>query len=104
MFRVKAGIPAAAMRAATVRASGAVRNVVTATVNPARFLDATDSLGTVEAGKLADLVLLDANPLADIRNAAKIRAVITDGRYLDRTALDLLLADARRAAGRLTLQ
>lgn len=71
----------------------------TATVNPARFLEATDSLGTVEAGKLADLVLLDADPLADIRNAAKIRAVITDGRYLDRTALDLLLADARRAAG-----
>jgi imidazolonepropionase-like amidohydrolase len=76
----------------------------TATVNPARFLEATDSLGTVEAGKLADLVLLDADPLADIRNAAKIRAVITNGRYLDRTALDLLLADARRAAGRLTLR
>ena len=70
----------------------------TATVNPARFLEATDSMGTVEEGKLADLVLLDGDPLADIRNTAKIRAVITNGRYLDRAALDLLLTHARRAA------
>ena len=69
-----------------------------ATLNPARFLAATDSLGTVEAGRLADLVLLDGDPLADIRNAAQIRAVIRDGRYLDRAALDRLLAEARRAA------
>lgn len=69
-----------------------------ATVNPARFLAATDSLGTVEPGKLADLVLLDADPLADIRNTARIRAVITNGRYLDRAALDAMLADAGRAA------
>jgi imidazolonepropionase-like amidohydrolase len=70
----------------------------TATVNPARFLEATDSMGTVEQGKLADLVLLDGDPLADIRNTAKIRAVITNGRYLDRAALDSLLTNARRAA------
>lgn len=69
-----------------------------ATLNPARFLGAADSLGTVAPRKLADLVLLDANPLADIRNTEKIRAVVTDGRYLDRARLDALLVEAARAA------
>ena len=53
-----------------------------------------DRLGTVENGKLADLVLLDANLLDDISNTQRIRAVVLNGRYLDRTALDKLLADA----------
>jgi imidazolonepropionase-like amidohydrolase len=65
----------------------------TATYNPAMFLDILDRLGTVEKGKLADLVLLDANPLDDISNTQKIRAVVLNGRYLDRTTLDKLLAD-----------
>jgi imidazolonepropionase-like amidohydrolase len=65
-----------------------------ATLNPAKFLGVEDSLGTVEMGKIADLVLLDENPLEDIRNTQKIRAVILNGKYLDRTALDKLLADA----------
>jgi hypothetical protein len=69
-----------------------------ATLNPARFLRATDSLGTVEQGKVADLVILDANPLEDIRNTTKIRAVIVNGRYVDRAPLDTLLAAAERAA------
>jgi len=70
----------------------------TATLNPARFLGATDSLGTIAPGKLADLVLLDADPLADIHNTTRIRAVVTDGRLFDRDALDGLLAGAERAA------
>lgn len=70
----------------------------TATLNPARFLGATDSLGTVASGKLADLVLLDGDPLADIANTRRIRAVVHDGRFLDRSALDALLATAERAA------
>jgi imidazolonepropionase-like amidohydrolase len=70
----------------------------TATINPARFLGVTDSLGTVETGKVADLVLLDANPLQDIANTKRIRAVIQGGRFLDRRALDRLLAHAKALA------
>jgi hypothetical protein len=69
-----------------------------ATLGPAEFLAGTDSLGTVEAGKLADLVLLDANPLTDISNTQRISAVVLNGRYLDRDALDAMLADAEAAA------
>jgi imidazolonepropionase-like amidohydrolase len=69
-----------------------------ATLRPARFMGRADSLGAVAAGRLADLVILDANPLDDIRNTQKIRGVMLNGRYLDRAALDALLADAERAA------
>lgn len=65
----------------------------TATLNPARYLQATDSLGTVAQGKLVDLVLLDANPLEDIANVARIRAVVLNGRLFDRSALDTLLKE-----------
>jgi adenine deaminase len=70
----------------------------TATLEPARYLGATDSLGTVAAGKLADLVLLDANPLADIHNTTKIRGVVANGRFFDRAALDALLKEVERVA------
>jgi cytosine/adenosine deaminase-related metal-dependent hydrolase len=72
-----------------------------ATLGPARYLGAADTLGRVAPGCAADLVLLDGDPLADIRNTARIRAVVLRGRLLDRAALDRLLDGARRtAAGR----
>jgi hypothetical protein len=64
----------------------------TATYNPAMFLGLLDSLGTVEAGKLAELVLLDANPLDDIANTRKINMVFTGGRLYRRPALDSMLS------------
>jgi imidazolonepropionase-like amidohydrolase len=70
----------------------------TATRNPAEFMDRLADLGTVERGKLADLVLLDANPLDDIANTRRIRAVVLAGRYLDRAALDRLLQGVEKAA------
>jgi hypothetical protein len=69
-----------------------------ATLNPAIFMNATDSLGTVEKGKRADLVLLDANPLDDIHNTQKINAVVLNGRLYDRAALDALMADEQKRA------
>jgi hypothetical protein len=70
----------------------------TATVNPARFMGRLADLGTVERGKLADLVLLDANPLEDIANTRKIHGVVLAGRYFDRTDLDHMLAGVAAAA------
>jgi hypothetical protein len=72
----------------------------TATLNPAKLLHATDSLGTVTQGKLADLVLLDADPLADITNLTMVRAVVANGRYFDRAALDQLLTEVQAKARR----
>jgi imidazolonepropionase-like amidohydrolase len=68
-----------------------------ATLNPAAFRNAADS-GAVETGKRADLVLLDGNPLESIGNIRKIRAVVLNGRFYDRAALDGLLAAALRRA------
>jgi hypothetical protein len=69
-----------------------------ATINPARYFDRLNELGTVQPGKMADLVLLEANPLQDIHNTKKIHAVIANGRFYDRAALDQLLQNAERAA------
>jgi imidazolonepropionase-like amidohydrolase len=70
----------------------------TATLNPARFLGMESLLGTVERGKFADLILLDANPLDDIRNTQKIAGVIANGRYFSRADLDKMLAGIEAAA------
>ena len=51
-----------------------------------------------EPGKIADLLLLSANPLDDIHNTQKITAVIADGRLFDRTALDQILMKVEFAA------
>ena len=71
-----------------------------ATIDPARFLGQEHELGTVEKGKIADLVLLEANPLEDIRNTTKINSVVLNGRFLDRNALDQLLTELEAAAKR----
>ena len=70
-----------------------------ATWAAADFLAATDSLGTVEQGKLADLVLLEANPLEDITNTTRIEAVAVGGRWLERPELDRMLRDAAARLG-----
>ncbi len=66
-----------------------------ATRNAAEYFGKLDSMGTIEKGKVADLVLLDANPLESIDNAAKIRSVIVNGRLLDRDALDRMQAQIK---------
>jgi Amidohydrolase family len=75
--------------------AGALR---AATLDPARVVGLGSSLGSIEEGKLADLVVLDMNPLTDIAHTRRIVAVVANGRLLNRTALDRLLADAERAA------
>lgn len=70
----------------------------TATSGPARFLGLENRYGSVEAGKVADLVLLSANPLDDIHNTKKITAVIVNGRLFDRAALDRILKQVESAA------
>ena len=69
-----------------------------ATRGAAQFLSREKELGTVEPGKTADLVLLDANPLENIANTRKILVVIRNGNYLDRAALDAMLVKAKTAA------
>ena len=69
-----------------------------ATSRPAEFLHTTQDSGTVEVGRFADLLMLDADPLDNIAGTRKIRAVILHGKLLDRAALDQLLADETRFA------
>ena len=69
-----------------------------ATVDPARFLGRERDLGTIEKGKLADVVLLDADPLVDIRNTRRIAAVVLNGRYLPADTLGRMLQDVEAAA------
>jgi imidazolonepropionase-like amidohydrolase len=61
--------------------------LVAATRDAARVFSATPAFGTVEPGKLADLLVLDADPLADVRNARRIRLVVKDGRVIERDTL-----------------
>jgi imidazolonepropionase-like amidohydrolase len=84
-FLVQAGLtPLQALQAATIR--------------PAEFLQARDSLGTVEPGQVADVLLLRGNPLDDIGQLRQLESVIVAGRYLSRRDLDALLAQVREVA------
>jgi imidazolonepropionase-like amidohydrolase len=69
-----------------------------ATRNPATYLGELKSTGTIEIGKSADLVLLDADPLADISNTRRIRAVMGGGALHMREDLDRMLAKAEAEA------
>lgn len=69
-----------------------------ATVEPARFLGRQHIAGTVQPGRLADLVVLDADPLRDIRNTQRIHAVVTRGRYIAPDKRQAMLADVAAAA------
>jgi len=84
---VRAGLtPAEALRASTL--------------GPTRFFGLSDSLGTVEPGKLAELVVLDGNPLADIGNTQAIHAVITAGRAYWPDAIGRMLTEFEATAAR----
>jgi len=74
--------------------------IVSATRHPAEFFGMQDSLGTVEEGKLADLVLLDANPLEQISNTQRIAGVVVAGRYLPKAELRQTLKGVEAAARR----
>ena len=74
--------------------------LVSATLQPARYFGIADSLGTIEAGKVADLVLLRNNPLAEIGNLRRIEAVVANGRLIDRATREKLLRDLEREGRR----
>lgn len=77
-----------------------LQSLQAATLNPAKFLGLERTLGTVAKGKIADLLLLDANPLENIKNTRRINAVVANGRYLAREELDSLLANVETAANK----
>jgi imidazolonepropionase-like amidohydrolase len=71
----------------------AMQALQTATRNAAEFRGELEQSGTIEVGKRADVLLLSANPLDDIRNTEKIDTVVLRGKLLRRVDLDKLLAD-----------
>jgi len=70
-----------------------------ATIDAARFSGKAMDYGSIEVGKVADMVMLDASPLTDIRNTGKIAGLFFNGQFLDRAALDELLAFAEDQGG-----
>ncbi|MFD1616244.1 amidohydrolase family protein [Gelatiniphilus marinus] len=82
-----------------IRSSGLsnYETLKTATVVPARYLNTISQSGTVSEGKLADLVLLDKNPLENIKNTKTIVGVVIKGEWLDREKLNNLLLEVENS-------
>ena len=74
--------------------------LVSATINGPKFLGHSDRYGSLAKGKAADFLILDANPLHDIKATRQVRDVVLRGELLDRAALNALLADAKAKAAR----
>ncbi len=70
----------------------------TATLRPAEFYGKLNDYGSVQPGRIADLVLLQANPLDNIANTRTITGVVADGRYFSRADLDALQARLKKLA------
>lgn len=69
-----------------------LETIQTATINPATYFNLQDSLGRIKSNYIADLIILDKNPLDDISNTKSILAVIKDGHYMNRAYLDSLMS------------
>lgn len=74
--------------------------LISATRNPAEYAGELHRKGTIQKGKIANLILLDADPLRDIRNTTRIYAVVQNGKVLRRSDLDKILGDVEKAANR----
>ena len=72
-----------------------IQALAAATRVPASFIGAEREWGTLSRGKRADLVILDADPLADIHNTSRISAVAIGGKLLERRELDRMVENAR---------
>jgi imidazolonepropionase-like amidohydrolase len=74
-----------------------------ATWHPAIYLGTQKTSGTIDGGKSADMVVLDSNPLEDIKNTRRIAAVVIRGRYIDRPGLDAMLQAAEKTASQISI-
>jgi imidazolonepropionase-like amidohydrolase len=72
-----------------------------ATINGARFLKKTKTMGSIDIGKMADMVLLENNPLTDVSALENINAVFTKGQFFDRKALNKIVEEVKGTKNKL---